>query len=74
MLARLALVIHWGIFCAAIALVVSALFLIAHDDPSLVEWASFVAICIGPPALFTILYWIVTIRWAIFPWQHIKND
>ena len=74
MLARLALVIHRAIYGVTIALVVSAPFLIAHDGPSLVEWASLAAICIGPPALFTILYWIVTKRWAIFPWQHVKKD
>ena len=84
MLARLALIIHWAICGAVIAFM--GWFFIAiiegrvgefkhdglPDDP--IAWVSLATVCIGPLALFTILYWIVTKRWAFFPWQHVKKD
>ena len=65
MLARLAFVIHWGIYAVLVIEVVMTL----YEIPSSAGAGSVI-----PLIIFVGIYRIVTKRWAIFPWEHVKTD
>ena len=63
MLAVLALVIHWGIYAVLVIEVVMTL----YATSSRVDVGSVI-----PLIIFIGIYRILTKRWAIFPWVHVK--
>jgi len=87
MLARLALLIHWSIYCTVIVFwgwlfILEGESLIkwsvqmwtADYQTGLFKWIAFAVYSIGPPTIFTLLYWVIKGCWVLFPWQHVKND
>ena len=65
MFARLALVIHWGIYAVLVIEVVMTL----YETPSRVGVGSVI-----PLIVFIGIYRLATKRWAIFPWEHVKPE
>ena len=65
MLARLALVIHWGIYAVLVIEVVMTL----YEIPSRAGAGTVI-----PLIIFIGIYRIVTKRWVIFPWEHVKPE
>ena len=65
MLARLALVLHWGIYAVLAIEVIMTL----YEIPSRAGVGSVI-----PLIVFVGIYRIVTKQWVIFPWEHVKPD